>query len=265
MATDPKARYASAAAVANELQAFLNRRPTTLDRARPLRVALWCRRNPQLALFVVVAVGLTALAAGTHATVTRLRGERDALDREVEVQQVEQATLNASVERARMELDRTRTKLAGEQHSLANLEKSIADERASYQTLIDAKEQALQNATTSTRQIMQQLETSRRDHRAAAVAREALEKKIEEVRHDSDRAAKDRDRIRREREAARAERDLARTERDVADRERDAAVAARDAIQKQLRELEAALERVAKARAREAGMNSGARPASSRM
>jgi serine/threonine protein kinase len=248
MATDPKARYASAAAVANELQAFLNRQPTTLDRSRPLRIALWCRRNPQLALFVVFAIGLTALAAGTHSTVTRLRGERDALNREVDAQKAEQTKLNSSVEQARTELEQTRTKLAAEQQNLANLEKSIADERTSYQTLIDAKEQALQDATTSTRQIMQQLEASRRERRAADLAREALEKKMDEVRHDGDKAAKDRDRIRREREAVRAERDVARTERDAADRERDAALAQRNAIEKQLRELKAELDRVAKAR-----------------
>ncbi len=40
-------RYATAAAVANDLQAFLERRPTTLDRSRLLRGGLWCRRNPE--------------------------------------------------------------------------------------------------------------------------------------------------------------------------------------------------------------------------
>jgi serine/threonine protein kinase len=43
MATDPKQRYATAAAVANELQAFLAHRPTTLD-GRPARKARRPRR-----------------------------------------------------------------------------------------------------------------------------------------------------------------------------------------------------------------------------
>lgn len=241
MSSDPKARYATAAAVANDLQDFLTRKPTTLDRSRLLRVALWCRRNPQLALFVVVAFGLAALVAGTHATVTRLRGERDALDREVFAQKAERAKLTASVEQARAELAQTRTNLVSEQQSLGNLEKTIAEERSSYQALIAAKETALQNATTSTRQIMQQLEASRRERRAAHLAREALEQAMAALRRDGEQAARDRDRIRREREAARAE-------RNTAQRERDAAIAERESVEKQLRELKADLERYAKAR-----------------
>jgi hypothetical protein len=241
MSTDPKRRYVTAAALANDLQAFPARRPTTLDHSRLLRVALWSRRNPQLALFVAVAIGLTALVAGTHATVTRLRGERDALDEEVFAQKTEQAKLTASVERARTELEQTRTKLAGEQESLANLERSIAEERSSYQALIAAKEAALQSATTSTRQIVQQLEAARRERRAADLARQALEQKMAEVRREGEQAAKDRDRIRREREAARAE-------RNSAQRERDAAIAERESVDKQLRELKAELDRYAKTR-----------------
>jgi serine/threonine protein kinase len=89
MATDPKQRYASAGALANELEDFLERRPTTLDRSRLLRVGLWSRRNPQLALTIVVALGLTALATATHVTVTRLQTERAALDRKVKAQKAE--------------------------------------------------------------------------------------------------------------------------------------------------------------------------------
>lgn len=241
IATDPKARYATAAAVANELQAFLEQRPTTLDRSTLLRVGLWCRRNPQLALTVLVAIGLTALAAGTHSTVTRLRGQRDALDREVAAQIEEQRRLNASVQQSREELDDTRQKLATERQNLATLERSLAEERASYQTLIEAKERALRNANTATQQIMQQLEASRQERRDAEEARANLEKVAAEARREGEKAAKDRDRIRREREAARAE-------RDAAQRERDAAIAEREAVENQLDDLKAELERVAKAR-----------------
>jgi cell division protein FtsB len=241
MATDPKVRYASAAAVANELQAFLSQRPTTLDRSRLLRVGLWCRRNPQLAMFVIVAIGLTALAAGTRATVERLREERAELARELEVQKAEETVLKANVKNARVDLAETHYKLATEQQSLADLEKSIAEERGSYQTLIDAKEQALRDATASTRQLMGQLEASRRERRVLEETRVSLEKKMEELRREGEKAAKDRDRNRREREAARAE-------RDTVQRERDAAVAEREAIEKQLAELRAELDRSARAR-----------------
>lgn len=241
MASDPKRRYASAAAVANELQAFLAKRPTSLDRSRLLRVALWCRRNPQLALTVLVAVGLTALVVGTHATVTRLRGERDALDGEVSAQRVEQSRLNGSMDQTRDELEETREKLASERQSLATLEKSLADERSTYQTLIETKEQSLKDATAATRQIMTQLEAARAERRSAAQARAELEKRIEEVRVEGEKAAKDRDRIRREREAARAE-------RDAVQKERDEAVAEREAIEDQVRALKAELARLAKPR-----------------
>jgi serine/threonine protein kinase len=241
MAIGPKARYATAAAVANELQAFLARRPTTLDRSRPLRFALWCRRNPQLALTVLVAIGLTALATGTHSTVTRLRGERDALNREVAEQRGEQSRLGASVERSRGELEETRTKLAAERQSLTALEASLAEERSSYQTLIEAKERAVNDANTATRQLMEQLEASRGERRAAEEARASLERVAADARREGEKAAKDRDRIRREREAARAE-------RDAAQRERDAAIVEREAIEKQLSDLKIEMDRIARAR-----------------
>ncbi|MBA3394450.1 MAG: protein kinase [Deltaproteobacteria bacterium] len=242
MAIDPKARYATAAALANELQAFLARRPTTLDRSRLLRIGLWCRRNPQLALTVLVAIGLTGLAAGTHSTVTQLRAQRDELDREVAVQKAEETRLSRRVKRSRVELDETRTKLAAERLNLTALEKSLADERGSYATLIEAKERALKDANAATRQIMHQLEASRRERKAAEDARANLEKVAADARREGEKAAKDRDRSRREREASRAE-------RDAAQRERDAAIAEREATEKQLTELKAELERLASARA----------------
>ncbi len=235
MATEPKDRYASASALANELQDFLTRRPTTLDHSRLLRIALWCRRNPQLALTVLVAFGLTALAAGTHLTVTRLQDERATLDQKVKAQKLEKEQLNASVNEARRLLDDTRGKLATERESLATLEKSIADERSSYQTLIEAKEQALADATRSTRRIMEQLETARRDQRDAEDARTRLERLANELRRDIDKVSRDREKLRRERDAARGE-------RDAVQRERDTAIAEQEAALGRLRELEAELE-----------------------
>jgi serine/threonine protein kinase len=237
MATDPKARYASAAAVANELQAFLGRRPTTLDHARTVRFRLWCRRNPQLALTVLVVIALTGLSVFTRTRVLRLRGERDALDREVAAQKAEHTRLNASVDRSRDELEDTRHKLATERQSLSNLEKSLADERSSYQTLLDAKEQALRDANTTTRRIIEQLDAARREKRGAEQARASLENLLGQVRRDTEKTEKERDRLRREREAVRAE-------RDAVQRERDAAIAERDAAEKQLRAARTELERI---------------------
>jgi serine/threonine protein kinase len=244
LASDPKARYTSAAAVANELQAFLDRKPTTFDRSRVVRLGLWSRRNPQLTLFVVLATALTAIAVGTHATVTRLRRERTALNKAVEAQKLEQTKLNDSVKRARDELDITRNKLAFERQNLTKLETSIGEERGSYQSLIQAKEDALRDATASSRKIMDELEASRRERSAAEVARTKAEQAMDDLRREGERAAKDRDRIRREREAARSERDASQRERDAAITERDAAVAERETVQKELTRLKAELERL---------------------
>lgn len=237
MATDVRERYSSAAAVASDLQAFLDRRPTSLDRSRLLRALLWSRRNPQLALTALVAIALTALAAGTHATVTELRRERDALDRVVAAQTAEATRLAKGVAEARSALEETRGKLATERENLKNLEVSIGDERASYESLIEVKEQSLRDATAATRQIMTQLEAARRERQAADAASAKLERLLEDVRRDGDKAAQERDRVRREREAARAE-------RDAVQRERDAAIAEREDVERQLRALEADLVRV---------------------
>jgi serine/threonine protein kinase len=235
MAMDPKVRYASAAALANELDDFLTKRPTTLDRSRMLRVALWSRRNPQLALTVLVSLALTALASGTHLTVTRLEDERIVLDHKVKAQKAEKEQLNESVFKARQELEQTQRKLATERESLSALEKSLADERIAYQTLIEAKEQALRDATRSTRKIMEQLEAARRDRTSSQQTRAALEKTLAELRRDTDKAVKEREKLRRERDASRGE-------RDAAQRERDAAVSERDALTKQMQSLEADIE-----------------------
>jgi serine/threonine protein kinase len=235
MAIDPKARYSSAGALANELQDYLSKKPTTLDRSRLLRVGLWSRRNPQLALTAFVALGLTALAAGTHITVARLQDERAALDRKVKSQKAEKQELNTQVNEARLQLEATQQKLASERESLANLEKSLAEERSSYHTLIEAKEQALADATRSTRQLVLQLEAARRERKVATQAKGELERTLADVRREGEKVVKEREKLRRER-------DLARAERDAAQRERDTAVAEREAVERQLQSATAAAE-----------------------
>ncbi len=255
LATDPARRYASAAAFANDLQDFLAKRPTTLDRSRAIRIALWCRRNPQLALSVLIGLALVTLVIGTHASVTTLREERDALDGEVAALQVEQIRINALRLARRAELEQMRIRLAGERENLTNLEKSIEEERASYQSLIEAKERSLRDANKATRQIASQLEAARAERKATEEARAALEKLVADIKSDADKAAKERDRLRREREASRIERDKAQqerdaaiVERDAAETQRDAAIAERDALSKKLRELKTGTDRTSPSR-----------------
>lgn len=221
MAANPRDRYATAAQVANELHAYLAQQPTTLDRSRVLRFWLWCRRNPQFALTAVVAVALSLLALGTHATVTRLRGERNALRDEVASQTAERARLVSSVDQARSELDATQQKLATERASLDNLEKSLADDRKSYAQIVEAKERALRDANAATRQLVEELDAAKRDQRAAEQARANYESLSNDTRQEAERTAKDRDRLRKERDTARAERDAAMSERDAGVAERE--------------------------------------------
>jgi serine/threonine-protein kinase len=239
MATEPGERYASAAQVANELQAYLAKKPTTLDRARALRFALWCRRSPQLALTALIAVVLTLLALGTHATVTRLRGERNALRQEVADQTAEQARLTTSVQQAHTDLGATQVKLASERKNLDNLETSIRDERTSYATLVETKEKALRDANTATRGLIEQLEAAKRDREAAEQARASYEALSTETRQEAERAAKDRDRVRKDRDTARAERDAALADREVGAAERERLTAALRQAQEELAHLKA--------------------------
>jgi serine/threonine protein kinase len=238
MAIDPAARYATAAAVANDLQAFLDKRPTTLDRSRLLRGTLWSRRNPQLALTAPIAIALLLLAAGTHMTVTRLRGQRSVRIAKIEELKAEQARLGASVEQTRRELAKTVDKLSIEQQNLANLEKTLAEDRTVHAALMKDKEEALLNATAATRRIVQQLGETRSELTAIQQTRLNLEALLETARRDAERAAKDRDRVRKEREAARLERQ----------RERDELIAERDAAELELKAVQTELARVTAAR-----------------
>lgn len=239
MAADPRARYASAAQVANELQAYLARRPTTLDRSRTLRFGLWCRRNPQLALTALLAGVLTLFWVGTHTTVTRLRGERNALREEVAEQTAEQERLTNSVQQARTELEETQQRLASERKSLANLETSIGDERATYTTLMETKEKALRDANAATRGLIDQLEAAKRDRQAAEQARATYEQLSAETRREAERAAKDRDRVRKDRDTARSERDAALAERDAVAVERERLMTALRQAQEEVAVLKA--------------------------
>ncbi|HWU85681.1 MAG TPA: protein kinase, partial [Kofleriaceae bacterium] len=167
LAAEPAARYANAAQVAAELEAYLARRPTSFDRSRAVRFGLWCRRNPQLALTGMVAIALTLFVAGAHQTVAGLRAERDGLDREVAAQGAEERRLRQSVGEARTELERTEARLAGERDALEALKRLLERDRKIHAALLEAKEQALREANTATRQLVEQLDAATSDQRTA--------------------------------------------------------------------------------------------------
>jgi serine/threonine protein kinase len=234
MALDPAARYQTAARVAGELAAFLARRPTSFDRSRPVRVALWCRRNPQLTLTGLVAASLILLTLWTRASVERLRGERDALDREVDTQRGELDTLTRSVQQSRDELARTERRLRQKVVDLTKLKRSMGEELSSYQELLEEKEGALRQAAAMTRVLSEQLEAAR----DAAERREAAyEASLAAARQDGEAAGRDRDKVRAERDKARADRDALKQQLAAAAAERDDARLALTKLQEDLAQL----------------------------
>jgi WD40 repeat protein len=98
----PARRYASAAALADDLQRFLGDRPT---RARPVgawsHVATWCRRHrAAAALLAVVIFGLPALAGGIYWHQCQLRAYDDAMLTAAERERAGAAAAKAERERA---------------------------------------------------------------------------------------------------------------------------------------------------------------------
>jgi serine/threonine protein kinase len=238
MALDPRGRYASAAQVANELQAYLDRKPTIHDRSRLVRLGLWCRRNPQLALTALVAITLTLTAVASYSIRLNLRQERNALREEVAEQQRERASLAASVEQSRTDLATTQAKLGTQRTNLAALEASLAEERMSYEALVEAKEKALREANTATRQLVDRLEAAQRARVAAEQSRASYEQLLGDAKREVQRLVTERDRIRKEREASRKERESLQRQLDVAISERESIAGELQRLREDLAKLE---------------------------
>jgi serine/threonine-protein kinase len=234
MAGDPGDRYQTAVRVASELEAYLARRPTSFDRGRHVRVGLWCRRNPQLTLAGLVAVALILLTLWTGAAVTRLRGERDALDREVDTQRGELESLTRSVRQSRDELAETERRLRQGAEERAKLKRSIGVERTSYQELLEKKESELRDASAAARQLVEQLEAA---HAAAERQQTVYETGLSAARQDLEAAGRDRDKARGERDKARTEREAMKQQRDAAAADRDDAARALARLQQELAQL----------------------------
>jgi WD40 repeat protein/serine/threonine protein kinase len=80
---DPAHRYASAAALAADLQRFLDDEPVLARRAAPAeRLLRWCRHNPAVAgLLAAVAILLVGVAAVATTAAFRIAGARDEANR----------------------------------------------------------------------------------------------------------------------------------------------------------------------------------------
>ena len=235
LALDPGARYASAGQVADELDAILARRPTSLERSRPVRFVLWCRRNPQLALTALLAMVLATMALIASSIARDVREQRNELAREMTAARVANAELAQRMQDARRELADTEATLQRQAETLRNLERTLAEATREYDAIVSAKAQALRDADAATRQLAEQLATVRRERDTAQVAHKMYEAFWNRGRGEAERAAQERDEAEHDRNAARDERDHAVRERDAAlaalaqaQQERDAARADRD-------------------------------------
>ncbi len=216
LATEPNARYATAGQVANELAAFLAHRPTSHDRSRLARIALWCRRNPRLTMAGLIAIGLVALTLATRATVTRLRTERNALDEEVATQEKELLRVKTNIKKTRTDLVEAEQQLAGVRADLVAITTSLDEERKTYQTLLEGKDQALARATSTTRKLVERLDQLRGELRIGQKTHVQLDRAAASALREAERLLRERDRARRERDTVRLERDGLREERDAA-------------------------------------------------
>ncbi|HEY5938793.1 MAG TPA: protein kinase [Kofleriaceae bacterium] len=237
LAVDSHARYATAGQLANELAAFLSHRPTSHDRSRFSRVALWCRRNPRLTMTGLVAISLVALTLATRATVTRLRGERDALDEEVATQEAELHRVKTNIKKTRADLAQAAQQLAQVRSDLAAVEASLADERKTYQALIVDKDAALARANTATRRLVERVDQLRSELQTKQKITVQLDRHAASSLREAERLLRERDRARRERDIVRGERDGLRDER-------DAAVAEQEKVLRELERLRQELARL---------------------
>jgi serine/threonine protein kinase len=236
MALDPEARYASAGQLANELAAYLARRPTSHDRSRLARLGLWARRNPRLTATGLVAIALVAMMAMSRWRLIDIRDQRDALDREVAATERKLIELSTHIAEMQNDLEQTEVHLRTSRTNLAAIKRSLEDERRTYESLLRDKDQALRAANTATRQMVEQLDQVRRKLRELDQARERVEADLAAAKKDSERLLKERDRARKDRDGVRNERDGLRDERDAAVADRDRLRDELEKLQRRLRE-----------------------------
>jgi len=225
MAIDPAQRYGSAAAMADDLTAFLARRPTSLDRSALLRTGLWARRNPQLSLTAAAAVALSAITLVGYMSLRQLDARSHDLAAEVRDQERTNAELEAHMAKSRAVLAQTEADVQARGEALAALQNALADEQKQYEAIIAARDKALQQAGAATKQLVEQLTVAQSDRAAAELGRSMYEGFWTSARAEASRAAKDRDQAQHERDTARAERDQLQHERDQARADREQALA----------------------------------------
>jgi len=235
LAPVPADRYASASEIADELDAYLARRPTSFDRSAPVRCWLWVRRNPHLTVTAAVALSLATMSLAAYRTVAGLRERSRDLAAEIRQVERDKQALAAKAREERRQLDETELSLRTQTTSLAAVRRTLSDTKVEYQAIVAAKTRELATADAATRQLSEQLTAARSDRDIAEKGRDLYETFWSRARDEAAQATTERDAARRERDAAQTERDqsvkdrdAARAARTQAERARDEAVADRD-------------------------------------
>ncbi|HEY0255427.1 MAG TPA: protein kinase, partial [Kofleriaceae bacterium] len=251
LAIDPKARYAAAGELADDLDAYLARRPTSHEPSRFAHLRLWMRRNPQLAISLGIATVLATISIVAYVNVVEVRTQRNALAGEAQQAQAENAQLTARSQKTRENLAATETELSTKAKELEELRTRLADADKEYEAIVAAKERALRDADAATKQLADQLAAMRGERDEARVARQLYEGFWTRARSESAEATKERDKAQTDRDTARGERDTAQHDRqtaiaarDAAEEERDRALVDRDRAEAVRRRIETDLARV---------------------
>ena len=258
LALSSKARYATAGELADDLDAYLARQPTSHDTSRISRIRLWMRRNPQLSITAGLAAILATLSIVAYVNVVEVRAQRNALDLEATRARAENETLSARAQKTRQELATTETELATKAQELEELRTRLVDADKEYEAIVAAKERALRNADAATKLLADQLASVRNERNEARVARSLYEgfwtraraesreagTERDQAQHDRDAARKERDSAQHDRDSAQHDREQAVTAREVAEAERDKALAERDRAEAIRRRIESDLARV---------------------
>ena len=252
LALDPHARYATAAELADDLDAYLARMPTTHDRSRARRFALWCRRNPQLTISSLLANALAALALIAYWQASDARAQRNLLAVEAAAAKEDNDVLERRAKEAKAEIAKTESELEASSAALDLMRRTLVDANREYRAIVAAKERALHTADTATHQLADELANTRSERDVALLGRAMYEGFWTRARGDADAATKDRDSAAQERDDARKERDQRAKERDdavaaraQAEKERDAAVTDRDRAEASRRRAEVDIARLA--------------------
>ncbi|HEY1811590.1 MAG TPA: protein kinase [Kofleriaceae bacterium] len=251
LAIEPRQRYATAGELADDLDAYLAREPTSLDSSRIARFWLWCRRNPQLTITVGLATILAAISGATYMQIVEVRAQRNALVLESDTEAQRIVDLQQRGATLRADLATTDHDLTAKNAELEQVKQTLTDADTEYKAVVEANERALADASAATRALADQLAQARTERDTAKFGRKLYEDFWNRARAESEQADRDRDQAQHDRDEAHDERDKALEERDAAvdarsqvEQERDRALADRDRAEAIRRRIEGDLAKV---------------------